>query len=126
MAGPSTILAKPFLAGGAITQYRAVKIAAGETVTTATAGTDSVIGICQEEVTAGDATAGRLVNVMMLGVSRCIAGAAITIGATVMTDATGRVVAATATNRPIGIALQAASAAGDHVDVFLTPTGSVI
>jgi hypothetical protein len=126
MAGPSNVLSKSFLAGGAIGIYRAVEIAAGEVVTQANAGTDAILGICQEEITADDVTRGRVANVQMLGVSRCIAGAAITIGATVMTDGTGRVIAATATNRPIGMALQAAAAAGDHVDVFLTPTGSVI
>jgi hypothetical protein len=126
MAGPSNLFSKPFPAGGAIGIYRAVKIGAGEVVTQAAAGTDLVIGVCQEEITAGDATSGRVANVQMLGISRCIAGAAIAIGVTVMTDATGRVITATATNRPVGMAMQAASAAGDHVDVFLTPTGSVI
>jgi hypothetical protein len=126
MAGPSNTLSKPFLAGGAIGIYRVVELGASEAVTQANAGTDVVIGICQEEITAGDVTLGRVANIQMLGVSRAIAGAAITAGATVMTDSVGRVIAATATNRPVGIALQAASAAGDHVDVFLTPTGSVI
>lgn len=126
MAGPTGGTTKGFLAGGAIGKFRAVEIAAGETVTQANAGTDAIIGICQEEITAGDATSGRIAAVQMNGISRCIAGASFAIGATVMTDGTGRVITATATNRQIGIAMQAAAAAGDHVDVQLTISGTVI
>lgn len=126
MAGPTGGATKGFLAGGAIGKFRAVEIAAGETVTQANAGTDAIIGICQEEITAGDATNGRIAAVQMDGISRCIAGASFSIGATLMTDSTGRVITATATNRQIGIAMQAAAAAGDHVDVSLTISGTVI
>jgi hypothetical protein len=126
MAGPSKGLTKGYLAGGAIGKFRAVELAAGEVVTQANAGTDAIIGICQEEITAGDATNGRIASVQMNGVSRCIAGASFAIGSTVMTDGTGRVITATATNRQIGIALQAAAAANDHVDVSLTISGTVI
>lgn len=126
MSGPSDGLMRGYLAGGAISKFRAVELGTGEVVTQANAGTDAIIGICQEEITAGDATSGRIAAVQMTGISRCIAGAAVAIGATVMTDATGRVITATATNRQIGIAQQAAAAAGDHVDVFLTISGTVI
>jgi hypothetical protein len=126
MAGPSNLLSKPFLAGGAIGIYRVVELGASEVVTQANAATDPMIGICQEEITADDVTRGRVANIQMLGISRAIAGAAIAAGATVTTDAVGRVITAVATNRPVGIAVQAAAALGDHVDVFLTPTGSVI
>lgn len=126
MVGPSKGLTKGYLAGGAIGKYRAVELAAGEVVTQANAGTDAIIGICQEEISAGDATLGRIASVQLSGISRCIAGASFAIGATVMTDGTGRVITATATNRQIGIAQQAAAAAGDHVDVLLTISGTVI
>jgi hypothetical protein len=126
MAGPGYLFNRPFIPSAAITQYRVVKITAADTVTTAAAGTDKPIGVCTEEITTADVTNGRVAAIAQMGTARCIAGAAITAGATVASDASGRVVAAVATNFPVGIALQAAAAAGDHIDVFLTIGGVVI
>jgi len=123
MAGANYVLDKGFKAGGAIGKYRAVELGASEVVTQCNAASDPALGICQEEVTSGDATNGRIVDVRIAGISRCIAGAAITIGARVATDNAGRVVpapAAVGLTNQVGIALQAAANAGDHVDVFLS------
>lgn len=124
MAGPNYGLSKGFVAGGVITQFRAVTLGAGEVVSQATTAGTPCLGIAQETTTAEDATNGRVIAVAISGISRCIAGAAITIGAKVRTDTSGRVTplaAATADQNVIGIALQAASAANEHVDVLLTP-----
>ena len=125
MAGPNYVLDKGFLAGGAITKYRGVELGANETVTQANAVNDRVLGICQEEVSAGDATNGRIVDIRLLGISRCIAGAAVTIGNLVTIDGSGRVVnspvAVGTAYAVVGIALQTAANAGDHIDVLLTP-----
>jgi len=125
MAGPNFVLDKGYAAGGAIRQFRCVELGASEVVTEANAANDVVWGICQEEVSAGDATNGRVADIRLMGISRCIAGAAITIGARVTTDNQGRVVpspVAVGTVYPqVGLACQAAAAAGDHVDVMLTP-----
>lgn len=126
MAGPNYVLDKGFKAGGAIGQYRAVELGAGETVTQCNAANDLVLGICQEEISAGDATNGRIADVRMLGISRCIAGANnIVIGGRVTIDNAGRVVpspvAVGTTYAQVGIAMQASAAVGDHIDVFLTP-----
>ena len=73
--GPNYVLDKGFIADTAITQFYAVKLSADDHVTIAAATTDQVIGICQEAVTAADATAGRVVDIRLLGISRCVCSA---------------------------------------------------
>jgi hypothetical protein len=125
VAGPNYVLGKGFKAGGAISQFRFVELGAAETVTQANAAGDACIGVAQEEVTAADATAGRVVNVLVAGISRCIAGAALaTAGVDVGTDAQGRVIAA-ASGKVLGVLLQTAASTGQHVDVLLTQGGTV-
>lgn len=126
MSGPGYPFTRPFTPGGAITKYRLVKISATDTVVQCTAVTDKPVGVAMEDISAQDVTDGRQVAVSLFGVSRAIAGAAITAGATVGPDASGRVIAATATNFAIGMAVQSASTAGDHVDIMVVPIGVVI
>jgi hypothetical protein len=127
MAGPNFVLDKGYVAAGAINIYRAVEIApTAETVTQCNAVNDRVLGISQDEISAADATNGRVANIRLLGISRCIAGAAIAAaGALVTIDASGRVVtsptAVGTVYAVVGVVLQTAAAAGDHVDVLLTP-----
>jgi hypothetical protein len=125
MAGPNYVLSKGWPAGGAIGRFRFVELATdGVTVTQANGAGDPCIGVCQEEVTAGDATNGRVVNVAVMGISRAIAGAVLAnAGVQVGTDTQGRVVAAAA-NNVLGILLQPATATGNHVDVLLTQAGT--
>lgn len=124
MAGPNYVLDKGFKAGGAIGRFRYVEFSAVETVVQANytaGGPDNLAGVCQEEISAGDATNGRIAAVRLIGISRCIAGATITTGteARVMPDAQGRVIPwATAGSKMVGVALQDA-VVGDHVDVLL-------
>jgi hypothetical protein len=128
MAGPNYVLSKGFVAGGAIRKFRCVEISATtEVVTECNAANDHVLGICQDEISAGDATNGRVATVALLGIARAIAGGAInptTNGGLVTTDNQGRVVAAPvavgAGYPVVGKALQSA-VAGDHIDVLLTP-----
>lgn len=125
MAGPNYVLSKGFKSGGAITQYRVVSLAAAETVTQTATAAASAIGIAQETISAGDATSGRIVNVALLGVSRCIAGAVLnTPGIQVGADASGRVITA-ASGSVLGILLNTATATGAHVDVLLTQAGTL-
>lgn len=126
MAGPNYVLDKGFVAGGAITQYRGVVLSAtAESVTQASSAGVQALGIAQDTViSSADATNSRVADVRILGISRCIAGAAITTERRMVLDNQGRVVPAAATTakqNQVGIALQTASAAGDHVDVLLTP-----
>ena len=124
MAGPNYVLSKGFKAGAAITQYRFVSLAASEVVTqTATAGAAS-IGISQETISTADATAGRIVNVALIGISRAIAGMVLaTPGIQVTSNASGQVKTVGTGENAIGILLNAATATSAHVDVLLTQAG---
>lgn len=51
------------------------------------------------------------------------AGAAIAAYAKIMSDATGRAITGTSTNYGCGVALEAASAAGDIITIFYDPEG---
>ena len=126
MAGPNYVLDKGFTAGGVIRKFRFVELnAAGTQVSEANAAGESVIGVCQEEVSASDVTNKRVVDVRLMGISRCIAGATLaTAGVQVATDNQGRVAAAASTNAVVGILLTPAANAGDHVDVLLTQGGT--
>lgn len=118
------LLFKGFTAGGAISPYRIVKFSAAETVVQSVAEGDAHIGVNSDLSVAS----GERVEVMVAGIANVEAGGAITIGALVTSDASGRGVAAApaagANNRVIGIAMEAASAAGDIIRVLLSP-GSV-
>jgi hypothetical protein len=124
MAGPNYVLDKGFTAGGAIGQFRAVTLGASEVVSQAGSAGAACLGICQESISADDATSGRVADIRLLGISRCVLGTGgAAIGAKLRTDDAGKMTAlaaATADQNVVGIALQAGVAV-DHIDVFLTP-----
>lgn len=94
---------------------QAVIISSGKIVP-ATAGA-AAIGIALYDIPTGEPGAVRVV-----GVARTVAGAAVTAGAIVKTDADGAVVAAsTAGDRCLGVALEAAANAGDPIMVAIGP-----
>lgn len=71
---------------------------------------EEAIGVLLNEPTSGavaEVSRGIIVPV--------IAGAAVSIGARLMSNAAGRAIAATSTNRVVGIALEAASADGEEI-----------
>ncbi len=69
----------------------------------------------------------RRVNVIRSGaIARVIAGAAVSIGAPLKSDASGRAVAATSAAYILGIALTAATAADQVIEVDLTLAGTVL
>ena len=118
------ILLKGFTAGGAINPYRIVRFSAAETVVQAAAATESMFGVNTDLVI----VSGERVEAMTQGIAWVEAGAAIAQGALVTADSVGRGVtaapAAGVNNRHIGIAMDAAVAAGDQIRVLLSP-GSV-
>lgn len=118
MSNPT--LLKSFTAGAAIAAFRLVKLSAAETVVPAAAAADASIGVANEVA----AASGERQDVVMAGIAFVEAGAAVALGALVMSDASGRGITATAaagTNvRVIGTALDAASAAGDVIRVLLS------
>lgn len=118
------LLMKAFTAGGAIGPYRIVRIASADTVEQAAAVANALIGV-NTDLTI---VSGERVEVAVQGIAWVEAGAAITIGSLVTTDSVGRGVAAApaagTNNRHVGVALDAAVAAGDQIRVLLSP-GSV-
>lgn len=103
-------------ATAAITRRRFVIAGAtARTCTQASAATQVAIGVAEEAA----AAAGAEVPVRVLGVVQAEAGAAITAGAQVTTDASGRAIAAATGNNVYGVAQTAAGAAGDTVMVLL-------
>lgn len=119
----SRVLVKSFIAAGAIGFRKLVAMRTGggsvdREVLQAAAVSDPIIGVC---VTEGGAAAGEPVDVLLLGVEPVTAGAAVTRGSLVTTDASGRLVTAASTNRVAGVVLQS-GVLGDQVLTLLTPS----
>ena len=106
---------KPFRAGGAIAANLRVKIASD---VLAIAGiTDQDIGVIESAAFAsGDLRAVRLLSAQ--GTVKMVAAAAITMGANVYTAANGKVSVSASTAYPRGIAMSAATADGDVIEVL--------
>jgi hypothetical protein len=115
---PGQLITLPASADLSASQFRAMVTSSGQ-LAVAGAGVD-IVGVLQDKPDA----AGREGAIMVDGVSKMVAGAAVTQDAAVMSDATGRAIDATATNKGIGIALQAASAAGEIIAVLLKDLGT--
>lgn len=108
-------------AGAAVERNRFVSIDANGNGITATAGTDPIIGVSQNKVAAKTDMfrhdiADQTLEVQGAGISIVEASAAITYGAFVTSAADGRAAVGSATDK-VGIALTAASAAGEFVTV---------
>ncbi len=115
-------LVKNWVAEGAITKYRIVRLGTADgRVAQAAASTDTLVGVAAEL----DAADGERVDVIHSGIAEVEFGGAVTRGAFVTADAQGRAVAAApaagANARIIGIALQTA-AAGDILPVLVVPS----
>ena len=102
-------------AGGAVAQHRFVAVA-NEKAIQATADT-AVIGVSRNEVTAAEIAAGDRIVEIADGVVIVEAGAAIASGDPVASDAQGRAAALGEGSLPAGIAISAASAAGQLIAV---------
>jgi hypothetical protein len=101
-------------------QFCFVGLTATGKVNTAGAG-GTAIGVRQNRPRQDEAT-----TVMVSGVSFVEAGGALAPGDPVAADATGRAVKAVAGNSVLGVALEAAPAAGIQIAVLLsTPTATV-
>ena len=119
MSQQLTGIVKSFTADNAIVKNRVVKITTTGTYTcdTATAASDKVIGVA---TLAADAAA--QVPVQLSGTCKITASAAITAGAYVVATTAGKIVTSTTDkDKPIGLALEAAAADGDLIEVLLTP-----
>lgn len=121
----NALLDETFKVSSVIRQYRGVVLTADDTVAeVSTLGTGKFVGISQEAADANDVTIGkRVIAVRTHGVSKAVAGAAITRGDPVGFDAQGRVITAIATYLVVGTARQTVTTAGDILDVDIAPGG---
>lgn len=101
-------------------QGRFVTLDSTGAVILADAATDSVVGVLLNKPGLGQAAA-----VAVGGVVEMVAGGAVGVGARVGPDANGRAVASGATDRGFGVALTAATAAGQTVSVLLMLTAAL-
>jgi hypothetical protein len=107
----SSILAKTFTASGAVTAERFVTSAGAQV---ASAGA-AAIGVARM-----GAASGERMTVDLLGTAIIEAGGAITAGAAVKAGADGRALTYD-TGTKAGIALQAATAPGQRIEILLLP-----
>ena len=121
MSGPNSLLAKSYVAGGAITKRRIVKWGAADgAVVTAAAATDALLGIAAEL----DAASGARVDVHVAGIAEVELGGTVTRGDPITSDASGKGVAAApsagANNRIVGFAM-ISGVNGDIISVQIAP-----
>ena len=114
---------RTFLSGADLSssQYRLVKLDSTQNkVVVATGGTDNIIGVVLD----GGKASGDRVRVGLLsaqGTLLVVASAAITLGASVTATTGGKAVATTTTGNIVaGIALEAAAADGDLIEILPT------
>jgi len=133
-SGPNYVLDKGYIATGS-TAYalgeavvQATTNFSGDSVARATSAAADVLGVCQETIDANKVATGKaVIDIRLLGITRMIAGAAVAMGDRVTNDASARAVpvaraaAGAQPARVFGRALNAATAAGQHIDVLLTP-----
>lgn len=124
MAAETNVLTRSFpiadSADFSADQYKLVKLNSGDLALAA--ATEAGIGVLQNKPVDGG-SGGRTASVMLIGTSRVLAGAAVGEGDLVNADATSRAVTAGAGEAVSGIALEAAGAAGDIIEILLTPGG---
>jgi hypothetical protein len=97
-------------------QFLFVYVSAARVVTVQTSSGGAVYGILQNTPASGQAA-----DVGIMGISKVVAGAAITAGANLMCDTAGRAIAQTSTNIIAAVALEAATAAGQIITVAIIP-----
>lgn len=137
-SGPNFVLDKGHIATGATAYARGEIVTPGAfsngqpSVSRATTvSATNLLYVCMEDLDATRLAAGKAaINCRVLGIARVIAGGAITQFDRVKNDTTARaatVTRAIAGAQPVailGIALTAATAAGQEIDVLLIPGGS--
>jgi hypothetical protein len=137
MEGMNYVLAKSFLATGtaALIRGQLVKATAGSTLQPAQVGvctaiTDRPIGVVLEDLDAAKVATGKAyVSVLVLGIAQVVAGAAVSLGDKVSTnagsagppDTRGQTITSASTSIPYGIAMGPAAAQGDYISVLLMP-----
>ena len=124
--GVQTVAAADYSNTGGLTgpggsgQFLAVKASGttDHTVTLANTGGEQIFGLLQNKPYTSQAA-----DVGLFGISKAVAGAAITTGARLMTDTSGRLITCTSGNFQVAQALEAATAANQIISVYLMAGG---
>lgn len=103
-------------------QHYFVELTAAKTVNVCNAVTDLALGVLCNKPSALNQAA----QVAYAGTTKVVAAAAIAMNAKVAPAADGRAQTAVATQFPRAVALEAAGAAGDIIEVLLLPIGPAI
>jgi len=115
---------KGYNAAAALTAFRAVKFSAAETVTPVTAITDTIAGVVQHAVTAGEILKGKGASIAVEGDTIMECAGNIAIGVPVTINASGQAKVAATGERVIGHSVEAnADGAGGFARVHLAPAG---
>lgn len=99
-------------------QHHCVDVDGNGQVAVVSGSGDDVAAILQNDPDAQ----GNAASLMKTGVSKVVAGAAVTVGALVMSNAAGRAITATSGQVVFGRALQAAGGDGETIPVLLGET----
>ena len=102
------------VAANAIAQYHIVQASGTGYGGMATTDTQVLVGVAQQAVIADDS-----ISVCPLGLSKVVAGASISLGARITSNASARAVAATSGDVILGYAREAATADGDVITAFI-------
>jgi hypothetical protein len=133
--GPNYVLDKGFLAQGSVAYAAGDLVVSGtveQSVARATSAATLVpFGVCAEDIDATRVATGKaFIGIRLLGIARVKVGAAVSKDARLTNDTSARAVpitraAAGAQPQPcFGIALTAATAANQFIDMLLTPGGT--
>ena len=110
---------KAFAAGADVEAHRLVKLSSGDVIHNTATATDDPVGVTQRAADSGDDVTVRTINDS--GTFEITAAGAISQGAEVYAAAAGKVQAlpaAAGTYRRIGLALEAATADGDIIEIL--------
>lgn len=112
-------------AAAGVTKFRGVKVGAGDTIDLNVAATTIGVGVVQEAIDQAKVATGKAVaNVRMMGITKLYVqtAASITQGGRVTLGNAGGAVNAASGNQVVGLCLTSGTiAAGDLIDVLLTP-----
>lgn len=120
--GPNEILDKGYIATGETPLFTIVKQTGVESAELNDAAGGDWLGVAQEEPNEEDVALGRVFRVRLLGISRVVAANGnINSRDKVTSDAEGKAIVAGPGQHVVGIALTGSEAAGDWINVLLTP-----
>jgi hypothetical protein len=98
-------------------QYLFVKVSGSKLAIPCASNSDVAIGVLQN-----DPLPGAPALIAFAGVSKIVSGAAVTAGAALMSDTSGRAITQTTTNPICGIALETSAAANQIIEMLVLPS----